>query len=80
MTPRLPLDAGRWIGEMEEIEATFTDLGLPGGFHRGAAEVFRLLVETPIATETRETVDESRTLEEALAIYVEALTRQSDAA
>jgi hypothetical protein len=31
----------RWIGEMEEIAATFEANGLPGGFHRAAAEVFR---------------------------------------
>jgi 3-hydroxyisobutyrate dehydrogenase-like beta-hydroxyacid dehydrogenase len=31
----------RWIGEMEEIAATFEAAGLPGGFHQAAAEVFR---------------------------------------
>ena len=31
----------RWVGEMEEIAATFEADGLPGGFHRGAAEVYR---------------------------------------
>jgi 3-hydroxyisobutyrate dehydrogenase-like beta-hydroxyacid dehydrogenase len=31
----------RWVGEMEEIAATFEENGLPGGFHRAAAEVFR---------------------------------------
>ncbi len=31
----------RWIGEMEEIAATFAAAGLPDGFHRAAAEVFR---------------------------------------
>ena len=31
----------RWIGEMEEIAATFEAAGLPGGFHRAAAEVYR---------------------------------------
>ncbi|HXZ56672.1 MAG TPA: DUF1932 domain-containing protein [Gaiellaceae bacterium] len=31
----------RWVGEMEEIAATFEANGLPGGFHRAAAEVFR---------------------------------------
>lgn len=30
----------RWIGEMEEIAATFEADGLPGGFHRAAAEIF----------------------------------------
>jgi hypothetical protein len=33
----------RWVGEMEEIAATFDAAGLPDGFHRAAAEVFRIL-------------------------------------
>ena len=35
--------AWRWVGEMEEIAATFEAAGLPGDFHRGAAEVYRRL-------------------------------------
>jgi 3-hydroxyisobutyrate dehydrogenase-like beta-hydroxyacid dehydrogenase len=31
----------RWIGEMEEIAATFAAVGEPPGFHEAAAEVFR---------------------------------------
>jgi 3-hydroxyisobutyrate dehydrogenase-like beta-hydroxyacid dehydrogenase len=31
----------RWVGEMEEIAATFEAAALPGGFHRAAAEVYR---------------------------------------
>jgi len=31
----------RWVGEMEEIAATFEAAGLPGGFHEAAAEVYR---------------------------------------
>jgi 3-hydroxyisobutyrate dehydrogenase-like beta-hydroxyacid dehydrogenase len=31
----------RWVGEMEEIAATFAAAGEPEGFHRAAAEVFR---------------------------------------
>jgi 3-hydroxyisobutyrate dehydrogenase-like beta-hydroxyacid dehydrogenase len=31
----------RWVGEMEEIAATFDAAGAPGGFHEAAAEVFR---------------------------------------
>jgi 3-hydroxyisobutyrate dehydrogenase-like beta-hydroxyacid dehydrogenase len=75
MIPRLPVDAGRWIGEMEEISATLKSAGLPPGFHEGAADVFRLLDQTPIAQETRETIDTSRTLEQALAIFTETLPK-----
>jgi 3-hydroxyisobutyrate dehydrogenase-like beta-hydroxyacid dehydrogenase len=31
----------RWVGEMEEIASSFEAAGLPGGFHRAAAEVYR---------------------------------------
>jgi 3-hydroxyisobutyrate dehydrogenase-like beta-hydroxyacid dehydrogenase len=31
----------RWVAEMEEIAATFEADGLPGGFHRAAAEIYR---------------------------------------
>jgi 3-hydroxyisobutyrate dehydrogenase-like beta-hydroxyacid dehydrogenase len=31
----------RWVGEMEEIAASFEADGLPAGFHRAAAEVYR---------------------------------------
>jgi hypothetical protein len=31
----------RWVGEMEEIADTFAADGLPDGFHRAAAEMFR---------------------------------------
>lgn len=30
----------RWVGEMQEIAAAFTDAGLPGGFHQAAAAIF----------------------------------------
>jgi hypothetical protein len=31
----------RWVGEMNEIAETFTAAGLPDGFHRAAAEIYR---------------------------------------
>ncbi|HEV8306306.1 MAG TPA: DUF1932 domain-containing protein [Methylomirabilota bacterium] len=35
--------AWRWIAEMEEIAAAFASAGLPDGFHRAAAQVYRRL-------------------------------------
>ncbi len=32
--------AWRWIGEMDEIAASFEAAGLPGGFHQGAADIY----------------------------------------
>lgn len=71
--PFLPADSARWVPEMEEIAATFADAGVTSGFHDGASEVFALLAKTPFAAETRETLDTSRTLEQALAEYVKHL-------
>jgi len=67
--PFLPADSGRWIGEMEEIAATFASAGVTSGFHDGAADIFRLLAQTPYAAETRATLDKTRTLEQALDTY-----------
>ena len=33
--------AWRFVGEMEEISATFEAAGMPGGFHAAAADVYR---------------------------------------
>ena len=66
--PFLPADAGRWIGEMEEIATTFAGVDVTPAFHEGAAEIFRALAATPFAQETRETLDRSRTLEDTIAV------------
>jgi len=71
--PFLPADSGRWIGEMEEIAATFRDAGVPDGFHRGAAAIFRMMAATPFAAESRETLDRSRSLEDAIRVFAEHL-------
>lgn len=71
--PFLPADSARWVPEMEEIAKTFAEAGVTDGFHKGAADVFRVLAQTPFASETRETLDKSRTLEDALLEYVKHL-------
>ena len=63
---RLPANAHRWIGEMEEISSTFEDLGVTPHFHKGAAEIYKLLNSTPFATETPETIDQNRTVWETI--------------
>ena len=74
--PFYPADAGRWAGEMDEISETFVNAGMTGNLHKGAADVFRMLDKTPLADETRETGDKSRTLEQAIAIYAETVKRR----
>jgi 3-hydroxyisobutyrate dehydrogenase-like beta-hydroxyacid dehydrogenase len=43
--------AWRFVGEMQEIAATFKGAGLPGGFHEAAADVFERLEEFKDHTE-----------------------------
>lgn len=64
--PGLPANAGRWIGEMDEIAATFAAAGVTPRFHEGAAEIFRLLASTPFADESPESVDRNRTLADTI--------------
>ena len=75
MNERVPFyaaDAGRWAGEMDEISETFKEAGVSGNLHKGSGEIFRLLDSTPLAKETRETMDKTRTLDEAIKIYAAA--------
>ncbi len=71
--PSLPADAGRWIGEMQEIAACFAAAGVTGQFHEGAERIFRIMDATPLAAETRETLDRSRSLAEAIRVFAEHL-------
>lgn len=73
---KLPADSERWIGEMEEIAATFADAGVTSHFHEGAADIFRVLAQTPFARETRETIDADRTMEDALKVYARVETNK----
>ena len=74
---RLPADSERWWPEMEEIAETFEAVGVTGDFHRGASWMLRLMAATPLAAETRETIDQDRTLAETLRIFAEQLERNS---
>ncbi|MDD9993627.1 MAG: DUF1932 domain-containing protein [Rhodospirillales bacterium] len=71
--PRLPADAGRWVGEMDEIASTYASAGVTPRFHQGAGETFRLLDSTPYGRETRETMDTARTLEDTIAACLRSL-------
>jgi len=73
--PRIAADSERWIGEMKQIAASFEAVGVPPGFHQGAAAVFSIIAKTPLAAETRETMDLSRTLEETVKIFAEQLPK-----
>jgi len=78
MVPRLPADSGRWIGEMREIQKTYQAAGVTPAFHEGAAWIFSLLARTPFASETRETMDTGRTLEQSVEVYAATLQAAND--
>ena len=59
---RLPSNAHRWIGEMEEIAKTFEEVGVTPNFHLGAVEIYKLLNATPFSDETPENMDKDRTV------------------
>jgi 3-hydroxyisobutyrate dehydrogenase-like beta-hydroxyacid dehydrogenase len=58
--PTMPPKAYRWVGEMEEIAATFEHLGLTPRIFQGAADMYRLVETTAIGKETPENRDTSR--------------------
>ena len=72
-TRRLPSVAARYVGEMEEIAAAFSSVGVTPKFHQGAYDVYRLLAETPYASETPDTIDGGRTLKKAAQTYANHL-------
>ena len=55
--PAGALKAWRFVGEMQEIASTFETVGLPGGFHRAAAEIYTRLAAFKDA-QTPPSVDE----------------------
>jgi 3-hydroxyisobutyrate dehydrogenase-like beta-hydroxyacid dehydrogenase len=63
----MPPKAHRWIGEMEEIAATFGAVGLTPRIYEGVAELYRFVAETPPGRETPEERDRTRTLAQLLA-------------
>ncbi|MDA0771229.1 MAG: hypothetical protein BZY79_00150 [SAR202 cluster bacterium Casp-Chloro-G4] len=70
---RLPPNAHRWIGEMEEISATFEQVGVSPFFHKGAADIYRLLSQTSFASETPESGDKNRPTSETIKAVVEII-------
>jgi 3-hydroxyisobutyrate dehydrogenase-like beta-hydroxyacid dehydrogenase len=50
----MPPKAGRWVPEMEEVARTFAELGMTPRIFEGAAELFAMVAETPLAREAPE--------------------------
>jgi len=49
---RVTAKAWRFVGEMEEISATFRATGMPGGFHAAAASIYRRIADFKDAPST----------------------------
>jgi 3-hydroxyisobutyrate dehydrogenase-like beta-hydroxyacid dehydrogenase len=66
--PRMPPKAGRWIGEMEEIAATFSAVALPAELMIGAAKLYRLVSEAALGEVTPETRRGVETVDDVTAV------------
>jgi len=75
--PFLAATAARVAPEMAEIAATYESVGVTPLFHRGAEWLYALLATTPLAGETRATLPRQRSLDDALAVFNAALTREA---
>lgn len=73
---RLPSLAPRYIGEMEQVTETMESIGLTGNIHTGAADMFRLLAETPLAKQRRDEIDPDRTSAETVQMLAAFLKGQ----
>ena len=71
--PGMPPKAYRWVGEMEEIAATFSALGMTPRMLEGAADMYRLVETTPLGRETPETRDPNRDASGVVADLAETL-------
>ena len=72
--PGVPAKSRRWVSEMEEIQATFSGLGMTPHLFQGVADMYRLIGGTPLGDETPESKDLKRSLEQTitqLAAHVE---------
>ncbi len=73
MTPK----AYRWVGEMEEIAATFASLGMTANIFQGAADLYQFIAETPIGKESPESRDRNRGLDGVVAALADALREET---
>jgi 3-hydroxyisobutyrate dehydrogenase-like beta-hydroxyacid dehydrogenase len=71
--PGMPAKSRRWVSEMQEIEATFGQLGMTPHILEGVADMYRLVGDTELGEETPESKDRERSLEETIRILTEGL-------
>jgi 3-hydroxyisobutyrate dehydrogenase-like beta-hydroxyacid dehydrogenase len=71
--PRMPPKAYRWIGEMEEIAATFNALGLTPRMLLGAADLYGLVGESPLGRERTEHRSQGQTVDDVARVLAGTL-------
>jgi len=71
--PFLAATAQRYVPEMQEIAATFSQAGTTPAFHDGAAWLYDVLAHSSLAAETRDSLPARRSLTEALEAFAAAL-------
>jgi 3-hydroxyisobutyrate dehydrogenase-like beta-hydroxyacid dehydrogenase len=71
--PGMPPKAARWVGEMQEIAATFAAVGLPPQMPEGAAALYQVVSETELGRETPEERRHGQTADEVAALLAAAL-------
>jgi 3-hydroxyisobutyrate dehydrogenase-like beta-hydroxyacid dehydrogenase len=70
----MPPKAHRWVGEMEEIAATFEEVGLTPKMLLGAADMYRWIATTEPGHEAPENRDKDRDLDGLVAALADSLT------
>ncbi len=68
---RLGAKAFRWVEEMEQIAATFGAAGATPLMHKGAADTYKMIEQSPIGNERPETIDMARPLRETVRLLVD---------
>ena len=71
--PTMPAKSRRWVSEMEEIEKTFSDLGMTPNIFKGVADIYRMIGATALGDENPESRDKDRDLAETIRIIAEAV-------
>ena len=74
--PSMPPKSRRWIGEMEEISATFEHVGLTPRILAGAADIYRFVGESHLADLSPEDAESYPTLGEMISVLAEHLKKQ----
>ncbi|MGI8550787.1 MAG: DUF1932 domain-containing protein [Dehalococcoidia bacterium] len=74
--PGMPPKAYRWVGEMEEIAATFGAVGLTPRIFEGAADLYRFVEATSLGSTRPDSGAQSTTVEEVVAVLSQAAIKQ----